>query len=57
VVIERNEFDVFSFWLDRPMVVEKGDSVMFNPEEVVGKVNAVEAAGQEFCGEDGTVFN
>jgi hypothetical protein len=54
VVIERNEFDVFSFWLDRPMVLEKGDSVMFNPEDVEGDLNAIDSNAQEFCGEDGT---
>lgn len=57
VIVERNGFDIFSFWLDRPMVVMKGDSVMFNPEEVEGSLNAIDSGGQEFCGEDGTLFN
>jgi hypothetical protein len=54
VIIERNEFDIFSFWLDRPMALEKGDSVMFNPEDVEGALNAIDSNAQEFCGEDGT---
>ena len=57
VLVRHTDFDIHSFFFDKPIVLEKGDPLRMNPEDPVGSQYEITADCQEFCGSDGTVFN
>lgn len=52
----QTDFDIHSYFLEKPIFVRKGDPLLFNPIKPLGQLNEISSNTIEFCGSDGNVF-
>lgn len=52
----QTDFDIHSYFMEKPIFVKKGDPLTFNPVSPLGQLYEISSDTIEFCGSDGNVF-
>jgi len=54
VFVRNMDFEIHSYFFDKPIELKPGEPLQFHPTEALGEMYEISANTQEFAGSDGT---